>query len=176
LYIAANYAGTTFDDGNGTNEDEAIAALELLTYGDVGYFENFEISASTGEERIILTDYCSVGEVSRKTETVFGFSVDLQEILEMSNFAKIFDATLNTTQAGQEIIGKKRAMKTNTYKLFKFETCPVGGKKNTFYFVKCVRTGDTSMPFTNLNRDDLAGVTIEFEVSQGGNFFVKKEI
>ena len=70
LYIATNFTGTTYNDGDGTNEDEAITALAALTYSDVGYFEKFAISLKKGDEKVILTDYCSVGEISRKKETV----------------------------------------------------------------------------------------------------------
>lgn len=175
LYIATNFAGVTYADGNGTNEDESIVALSGLTWADVGYFEKFSISAKNGDERVIMTDYCDVGEISRKKETVFGFKVDVQEILEMSNFARIFDASLNTTLPLIEQIGKKRQMKTATYHAFKFVTCPgVGGANNTFYFVKAVRTGDVNMPITNLNREDFVGTSLEFEVAEGGNFFVNK--
>ena len=176
LYIASNYTGLTYNDGDGTNEAAALTALAALTYSDIGYFEKFAISAKNGDERTIMTDYCDIGEISRKKETVFGFKVDVQEILEMANFARIFDATLSTATASHEIIGKKRLMKAETYKCFKFVTCPVGGKSSTFYFVKAVRAGDTSMPFTNLNREDFVGVSLEFEVAEGGNFYIDKMI
>lgn len=122
-----------------------------------------------------MTDYCSVGEISRKKEFVPGFKVDVQEILEMNNLAQILGAEVNAS-AGVELIGMKRIMKTNPYQVFKFETCPKGGKKNTFYFVKAALSGDIAIPFTNLNREDFVGVTLEFEVAEGGNFYIKKEI
>lgn len=176
LYVATNYAGTTYNDGDGTNEDEAITALAALTYADVGYFEKFEISLKKGDEKVIMTDYCDVGEISRKKETVPGFKVDVQEILEMSNLAQILGYDVNSTVVGSEMIGMKRIMKTNPYQCFKFVTCPKGGKSNTFYFVKSALSGDITMPFTNLNRDDFVGVTLEFEVAEGGNFYIKKEV
>lgn len=70
LYLATNFVGVTFDDGNGTNEDEAITALNALTYVDIGYFEKFETMIKKGDEKIIMTDYCSVGEISRKKEMI----------------------------------------------------------------------------------------------------------
>lgn len=176
LYLCTNYTGTTFDDGTGTNEDEAITTLLALTYADIGYFEKFEISLKKWDEKVIMTDYCSVGEVSRKKETVPGFKVDVQEILEMNNLADILGLELNATQVGKEIIGMKRIMKTNPYQLFKFVTCPKAGKSNTFFFVKAALSSDISIPFTNLNRDDFVGVTLEFEVAEGGNFYVQKEV
>jgi hypothetical protein len=60
LYLATDWAGTTFPDGDGTNEDESIAILDALTWSDLGYFENFSPMIKTGEERIINTDYCDV--------------------------------------------------------------------------------------------------------------------
>ncbi len=93
----------------------------------------------------------------------------------MNNLAQILGCQLNTS-AGAEIIGMKRIMKTNPYQVFKFVTCPKDGKSNTFFFVKCALSGDVTIPFTNLNRDDFVGVTLEFEVAEGGNFYVKKEI
>lgn len=176
LYIATNYTGLTYADGNGTNEDEAITALSALTFADIGYFEKFEISLKKGDEKVIMTDYCDVGEISRKKETVPGFKVDVQEILEMSNLAQILGYTINNTLVGSEVIGMKRIMKTNPYQLFKFVTCPKGGKSNTFYFVKTALSSDVTMPFTNLNRDDFVGVTLEFEVAEGGNFYIQKGV
>lgn len=124
MYIASNYTGTVYADGNGTNEAAAITALNALTWADVGYFENFAVSFKNGDTRVIETDYQDVGEIMRKVEQVFGFSVDVQEILEMANFAKIFDATVSTATAGHEVIGKKRIMKNQSYHAFKFVTAP----------------------------------------------------
>jgi hypothetical protein len=174
LYFATNWTGTTYDDGDGTNEDEAKAALAALTYADIGYFENFEPIITNGEERIINTDYCDVGEIMRKIEKVGGFSVDVQEILEMSNLATILGAELNTTVAGTETIGFKRKLTETPYVTFKFVTCPKDGVTTTFYFVKAVRTGDISMPVTNLKTEDFAGVTLEFEIATGGNMYISK--
>lgn len=176
LYMATNFAGLTYADGNGTNEDEAVTALALLTYADIGYFEKFEISLKKGDEKVIMTDYCDIGEISRKKETVPGFKVDVQEILEMSNLAQILGYTVNTTLVNNELIGMKRIMKTNPYQCFKFVTCPKNGKSNTFYFVKSALSSDVTMPFTNLNRDDFVGVTLEFEVAEGGNFYIQKGV
>lgn len=176
LYVATNYTWTIFDDGTGTNEDEAITTLAALTYSDVGYFEKFAISIKKGDEKVILTDYCSVWEISRKMERVPWFKVDVQEILEMNNLAQILWAVVNTSVSWKEIIGMKRLMKQNPYQVFKFVTCPKDGKSNTFYFVKAALSGDMEIPFTNLNRDDFVGVTLEFEVAEGGNFFAQKEI
>lgn len=176
LYIATNYTGLIYDDGNGTNEDEAVTALRLLTYADVGYFEKFEVSIKKWDERVIMTDYCDVGELSRKLERVPGFKVDVQEILEMANLAQILGYTVNTTLVNSQLIGMKRVMKTNPYQVFKFVTCPKAWKSNTFYFVKTALAADINMPFTNLNRDDFVGVTLEFEVAEGGNFYIDKGI
>lgn len=176
LYIATNYTGLIYEDGNGTNEDEAITALAALTYSDVWYFEKFAISLKKWDEKVILTDYCSVGEISRKKETVPWFKVDVQEILEMNNLAQILGTVVNVSQVWKEIIGMKRIMKSNPYQVFKFVTCPKGGKSNTFFFVKAALSGDVEIPFTNLNRDDFVGVTLEFEVAEGGNFYAQKEV
>ena len=175
LYIATNYAWTTFPDGDGTNEDEAITTLAALTYSDIGYFEKFEPFIKKGDEKVIMTDYCDVGEISRKNELVPWFKVDVQEILEMTNLAQILWTELNTA-AGVQLIGMKRTMKTNPYQVFKFVSCPKGGKSNTFYFVKAALSADVTMPFANLNREDFAGVTLEFEVAEWGNFYVRKEV
>ena len=67
-------------------------------------------------------------------------------------------------------------MKTNPYQLFKFVTCPKDGKSTTFYFVKSALSSDFSIPFTNLNREDFKGVTMEFEVAEGGNFYIDKAV
>lgn len=123
LYMATNYTGLTYADGDGTNEDEAVTALAALTYADIGFFEKFETMIKRGDEKIIMTDYCSIGEISRKKEFVPGFKVDVQEILEMNNLAQILGAELNSA-AGFELIGMKRIMKTNPYQCFKFVTCP----------------------------------------------------
>lgn len=126
-----------------------------------------------GEERIIETDYCSVGEISRKIERIPGFSVDVQEIMDMSNLALILGTELNTS-GGYETIGMKRRQRTNPYQLFKFVTCPKDGLSNTFYFVKTALSGDVEVPVINLNRNDFAGVSLEFDVAEGGNVFIQK--
>lgn len=177
LYIATNYTNTTFDEGDGTDEDEFIATIEgTHTFSDVGYFENFAWKVKSGDERIIETDHCGVGEISRKKERVAGFSVDVQEILNMPTLALMLGVELNSTQTGHEIIGMKRVQKTNPYQLFKFVTCPKNGLSNTLYFVKAVMIGDIDVPVINLNRNDFAGVPIEFEIAKSGNFFIDKDI
>lgn len=176
LYMATNYTWTTYADGNGTNEDETITALLALTYADIGYFEKFEVMLKKGDEKTILTDYTDIGEISRKKELVPWFKVSVQEILEMNNLAQILGTSLNLTQVGSELIGIKRIMKSNPYQLFKFVTAQKGGKSNTFFFVKSALSADINIPFTNLNRDDFVGVNLEFEVAEGGNFFMKKEV
>lgn len=176
LYLATDYTGDIYPDGDGANEDTAVSALETLTYSDIWYFEKFETSLKKGDERIIMTDYCNVGEILRKKETIPWFKVDVQEILEMSNLAQILGYTLNTTMSGIELIWMKRIMRTNPYQVFKFVTCPKDWKSNTFYFVKAALSADITMPFTNLNRDDFVWVTLEFEVAEAGNFFISKEV
>ncbi len=175
LYIATDYDGQTYADGDGTNETTSITDLETNTFSDVGYFENFATVIRNGEERVITTDYCGVGEIRRKAEKIPGFSVDVQEILNMENLALILGTELNAS-ASAEIIGMKRQFKDKPYQLFKFVTCPKNGNSNTFYFVKSVLTGDISMPMNNLSREDFVGVTLEFETADGGNFFLKKEL
>lgn len=176
LYICTNFAWVVYDNWTGTNEDEAVTALAALTYADIGYFENFSVLMKKGDERVIMTDYCDIGEISRKTELVPWFKADVQEILEMVNLAKILGASLNTTQVGFETIGIKRTMKTNPYQLFRFVTCPKSGKSTTFYFVKASLAADFEINFINLNRDDFTGVTLEFEVAEGWNIFVSKAV
>lgn len=125
---------------------------------------------------MIETDYCDVGEISRKAEQVAGFTVDVQEIMNMENLALMLGVELNETQSGHQTIGMKRIQRTKPYLLFKFVTCPKDGLSNTFYFVKAVVVGDMEVPVINLNRTDFAGVSMEFEVAEGGNFFVDKDI
>lgn len=175
IYIATDYDGTTYTDGDGTNSDAFITAIETdFTFADVGLFENASYSVANGEERIINTDYCGIGEVQRKSEKVTSFSFDLQDILEMTNLSQMLGASLETNAGGDEIINIKRIMKTKPYQLFKFETCPKNGKKDVFYFVKAVLSNDITFPFTNLDRNDFAGVNFEHEVASGGNFFIQK--
>lgn len=177
LYIATDYDGTTYADGNGTNEDNSIASIEgAFTFADIGYFENFAWKLKAGDERVIETDYCDVGEISRKAEQVAGFSVDVQEIMNMENLALMLGVELNETVSGHQTIGMKRIQRTKPYLLFKFVTCPKDGLSNTFYFVKSVVVGDMEVPVINLNRSDFAGVSMEFEVAEGGNFFVDKDV
>lgn len=176
IYIATDYDGTTYADGDGTNSDAFITAIEAnFTFADVGLFENASYAVANGEERIIETDYCGIGEVQRKSEKVTSFSFDLQDILEMTNLSQMLGASLETA-TGVEIINMKRTMKTKPYQLFKFETCPKNGKKDVFYFVKAVLSNDVTFPFINLDRNDFAGVTFEHEVASGGNFFIQKGV
>lgn len=174
LYLATDYDGATFADGTGSNSAAFITTIEAdYTFADVGLFENFGFSVANGEERIINTDYCGIGEVSRKAEKVTGFTFDLQDVLEMTNLAQMLGTELETA-TGVEIINMKRVMKSKPYQLFKFETCPKDGKQNVFYFVKAVLSGDVSFPLLNLDRTDFAGVTFEYEVANGGNMFIQK--
>jgi hypothetical protein len=96
--------------------------------------------------------------------------------MDMTNLSTILGASLNTTVVGQETIAMKRGSKTNPYQLFKFVTCPKSGKSNTFYFVKAALTGDLEVPITNLKNEDFVGVTMNFEVADGGNFIIKKQV
>lgn len=175
LFIATDYDGAVFDRGTGTNESAIVAALEAYTFADVGYFEAFSPFINQGEERIIATDYCGVGEISNKKENVYGFSVTVQEILEMENLALILGEELGVSGA-VETIAMKRAMVSKPYHLFKFVTCPKDGVYNAFYFVKSRLSNDVAIPVNNLSREDFAGTEMEFEVSKAGNFVIQKGI
>jgi hypothetical protein len=77
----------------------------------------------------------------------------MQEVLEMSNLALMLGAEL-MTDTGVDYISMKRKFKNKPYQLFKFESCPVEGKRNVMYFVKAVLTGDVTLPVTNLSEND----------------------
>ncbi len=182
LYIATNYDGTVYPDGNGTNETTSVDAIEAaFTFADVGYFENFAPYVKKGDERVIMTDYCDIQEISRKLEKITGFTFDMQEVLEMDNLALMLGASVETTapwasQKWEKTIGMKRIMKTQPFQLFKFVSCPDSqGLSNTFYFVKAVFNADITLPYINLSKDDFAGVTFDHEVSKSGNMFILKE-
>jgi len=182
LSIATNYTGTTYADWNGANESISIAAIEALTFADIGYFENFSVYIKKGNERIITTDYTDVQEISRKQEKITWFTFDLQEVLEMTNLGKLLNASVEVVAQWvwtkwQEIIGMKRITKTQPFQLFRFVSAPdANGLSNVFYFVKAVMTGDLALPYTNLSKNDFTGVTFDHEVAQSGNMFIKKEV
>lgn len=94
----------------------------------------------------------------------------------MSNLATMLGYSLNTATAGEEVLGAKRQLQTIPYVTFKFESCPRDGIRHVLYFVKAVRTGDLDIPFTNLKKEDFAGITFEYETADGGNFYWKKII
>lgn len=175
LYIATDYDGTTLADGDGTNEATQVTTLEGFTFGDLGYFENFEAFINNGEEKVIPTDYCDVGEIARKSEKVYGFSFDMQEVLEMNNLALMLGAEL-MTDTGVEYISMKRKFKNRPYQLFKFESCPKNGKRNVMYFVRAVMSGDLSIPVVNLSDKDFAGVKVEHEVAKWGSHVIVKNV
>lgn len=183
LYIATDYDGATFNDGNGTNEVTDIAKIEAdYTFADIGYFENFAPYVKKGDERIITTAYCGIWEISRKIEKISWFTADIQEILEMNNLALILWATLEVVAPGvwvkgQQIISMKRQFKTNNYQLFKFVSCPdANGLSNVFYFVKTALASDIVMPYIDLQKDDFAGISLDFEAAKAWNMFIKKEV
>lgn len=174
LYIATDYKGNTYPDGNAENEANSIKELEKLTFSDLGFFEKFEISIKEGDEKKIQSDYCGHTDIMVKNTTTTGFKADIHEILEMSNLAQILGTKIKKEDSGEEIIGIKTIARTKPYHCFKFVTCPKDDKVNVFYFVKANLTGDISIPFTNLAREDFTGVTLEFEVAQSGNTFIQK--
>lgn len=174
LYIATNYEGNVFDRGDGTNEAKTIEELEKLTFSDLGFFEKFEISYKGGDEKKIESDYCGHTEISFKSEHIPGFKADIHEILEMSNLAQILGEKVKKETSGDEIIVTKRKFANRPYHCFRFVTCPKDGKVNVFYFTKARLTGDISIPFTNLAREDFTGVTLEFESAIGGNLVIQK--
>jgi len=182
LYIATDYDNAIFADWDWTNETTQITDIEAdYTFADVWYFENFAPYVKKGDERIITTSYCGVGEVSRKLEKITGFTVDVQEILEMDNLALILNASVKKVTAWpavkwSETISMKRQFKTNNYQLFKFVSCPdADGLSNTFYFVKAALAADITVPYIDLQKDDFAWVTLDFEVAKGWNMLLKKE-
>lgn len=175
LFIATNYDGAVFD----TTEDktkQAISTLAGLTWSDVGYFENFEITIKEWDTRSIKTDYCGAGEIMSKTTRRTGFKADVQEILEMSNLAQILWEQVITGDNNEQIINIKAKSATKPAFAFKFESCPRDGKRNVYYFVKTRLTGDVAIPFNNLMNTDFSGTTLEFEGADGGNFFIQKGI
>lgn len=176
LYMATNYEGQVFEQGSGTNETQAVQTLAALTYVDIGYFEKFETTIKNGDTKTIETDYCGAGEISTKSEQIYGFKVDVQEILEMNNLAQIIGAKVKKESGGEEIILSKRQFTTRPHLCFKFVTCPKNGKYNVFYFTKARLSGDITIPFNNLAREDFSGVTLEFEVAKGGNYLVQKGV
>ena len=183
LYIATDYDGTIYPDGDGTNEATSIADIESkFTFADVWYFENFAPYVKNGDEKVITTDYSYVLEIIRKSQVVTWFTVDIQEILEMNNLALILWVKLQTTTAtatekGSEIIWMKRAWGSKPYHLFKFVSTPnADWLSNVFYFVKTVLVSDMNMPYINLENEDFAWVNLDFEVGKWWNFFIQKEI
>lgn len=175
LLIATDYNWEVFDTWDWTNESAIISELEQFTFADMWYYENFQAFVNQWEERIIETDYCGVGEISNKQENIDWFSVDLQEVLEMDNLALILGNVLYTDEGTwEQIIVRKRTMRTKPYLLFKFITCPKEWKYNVFYFVKSRLSNDVSIPFTNLSREDFVGTTMEFEVAKSWNFVIQK--
>lgn len=183
LYIATDYDGTIYPDGDGTNESTSIADIESkFTFADVWYFENFAPYINNGDEKVITTDYSYVLEIIRKSEMVYWFTVDVQEILEMNNLALILWAKLETkpatwTEKGTETIWLKRKWWWKPYQLFKFVSTPnAEWLSNVFYFVKAVMVSDMSMPYINLENEDFAWVSLDFEVGKGWNFFLQKQV
>lgn len=175
LFVATDYDGALFADGTWSNEGTSIATIEgNYSFADVGYFEDFIVKHKAGEDRVIPTDYVGIGEIKRTTERVQGFTVVVQEILEMENLALIFGVSLQTA-AGHQRIGIKRKQRTIPYMLFKFVTAPRDSLSQTYYFVKAVLIGDVEIPVTNLNKGDFVGTPLEFEVASGGNFFMDKD-
>lgn len=174
--IATDYDGAVFPAGDGTNEATQITTIETdYTFADLGYFENFTHSITQGEQRIINTDYCGIGELKRKQEKIPTFAFDWQEVLDMENLALILGLELNSG-ADADIFSIKRKMENIPYHLFKFESCSdASWNKKIFYFVKVALSNSVDMPFTNLSRNDFAGVTFEFETADGWNYFAKKE-
>ena len=180
LYIATDYDGAVFPLWDGTNEKTAVTAIEAdYIFADVWYFENFATVIKQGDERIITTDYCEVGEISRKVNKIPWFTVDVQEILEMDNLALILWVEVQhdtTVWSEADYLSIKNTKQTNPYQLFKFVTCPKDGNSNTFYFVKCALASDVTMPVTNLQKNDFVGVSLEFDVADSGNMFIKKQV
>ena len=84
----AEYNNEIFPVWDWTNEAEAIAILDALTYEDLGYYENYDASITKWDEKIVNTDYCWAGEIKRTIEDVPKFSYDTQEILNMPLLAK----------------------------------------------------------------------------------------
>lgn len=174
LYIATDYDGSVFDAGDGTNEAATLTKLDALTFSDLGFFEKFEISYKGGDEKVIESDYCGMTEISVKSEQIPSFKADIYEILEMNNLAQIIGAKVKKEAGGEEIIVTKRNFATRPYHCFKFVTCPKDGKYNVFYFTKARLSGDISIPFTNIAREDFTGVSLEFESAKGGNLVIQK--
>ena len=169
------YTNEIFPVWDWTNEDEAIAILDALTYEDLGYYENYDASITKWDEKIVNTDYCGAGEIKRTIEDVPKFSYDTQEILNMPLLAKILWRAINIDSATwEEIIQVNRKMSTSKYFIFKFVTCPKDGKYNILYHVKAVRTSDIQLPVKNLIKDEFVGSTMEYEVAKWGSFFIKK--
>lgn len=169
------YTNEIFPVWDWTNEDEAIAILDALTYEDLGYYENYDASITKWDEKIVNTDYCGAGEIKRTIEDVPKFSYDTQEILNMPLLAKILWRAINIDSATwEEIIQVNRKMSTSKYFIFKFVTCPKDGKYNILYHVKAVRTSDIQLPVKNLIKDEFVGSTMEYEVAKGWSFFIKK--
>lgn len=173
LYIATDYTWTVYDEGDGSNESTTISSIESShTFADVGFFENFSITLWQGDTRVITTDYCGVGEISRKSDKVPWFTVDVQEILEMENLSLILGEDLSS-DSKQMVM--KRTQKTVPYHLFKFVMCEKESEYTAFYFVKTALSADINIPFNNLAREDFTGATLSFETAQSGNFVIDRD-
>lgn len=175
LYIATDYDGSVLADWTWTNEKSQVTTLEAFTFWDLWYFKNFEATIKAGDERVVTSDYCWAGELSRKAEKIAWFSFELQEVLEMSNLSLMLWAEL-MTDTGVEYISMKRKFKTKPYQLFKFESCPKDWKKNVMYFVRAVHTGDIALPVVNLSENDFVWTTIEHEIAKWWNHLIVKGV
>lgn len=175
LYIATDFTWTVYAKWTGTNEDETKTALEALTWWDLGVFKDFKPNFGFANEQIIESHRTSYEELSREADKMSGFSVNLMQGLDTTNFAKIFGSSVQVDGGADiEMIVEKMQRATVPYNAFKFVTEAIDGVRYTLYFVKTVLKNKPEFGAMAL-KNGFDGYTFEFEVAKTWNFAMYKE-
>lgn len=94
IEVATNWDGTTFADGDGTNEAAILAQLEALTFKNLGLFKDFQFVHSLEDEKIINSDACGVGEVDRSIVLTPRAEFTRQEVDNLEEIARMYGLSL----------------------------------------------------------------------------------
>lgn len=156
LYIAKEYptnGSITFPNGDGTNEDESIDAMNTYTFENVGWFTDANITHTLENEKTKESDACGNEEIDNSVDLIPTLTATIQEIGNIDLFAKMIGQSVQTIAAGA-VVGRSVDLTFDA-----FSVC------RTVTSAKEYDTGTTSVTSVTGSIDGLLVVTTDYIVT-----------
>lgn len=138
VYIKT-HGGTTFAEGDGTNNQTTFDALNAVTgFNDIGEFQSFSATRAREDERTINSDRCSSGEILSNSTPIWSAGFDYISSTNLAILADLVGLTVQNV-AGTPVTGATNTVSNPTSGKFVTLGAPTGASSIAITSV----TGDT---------------------------------